>query len=115
LIYHDTMPQIIDTDAEGMVAISSLAILLTIVPNTFIRHHVDEVSYYLIDWRDQISLTLCWRSFWECGREHVASSFPNEGGQYFIYKCLQPIATHITQHARPKIVDDPLTLILMMG
>jgi len=55
---------------------------------------------------------LCWRSFPEWGREHVVFSFAYKGGQYLIYEWPQPIATQITQDARPKFIDSPLTLIL---
>ena len=55
-------------------------------------------------------LTLIWCSFSRWGRERVTSAFSNEGGQYLSYDYLQPMATLITQDARPKIVDAPLTL-----
>jgi len=54
---------------------------------------------------------LCRCSFAEWGGEHVAVSFAYNGGLYLVYKCPQPIATQITQDARPKIVDALLTLI----
>jgi len=59
----------------------------------------------------QTLLTLHWCSFSECGRERVAFSFGFICGLYHIYECLYPISTQITQDARPKIVDTPLTLI----
>jgi len=54
------------------------------------------------------------KSFLLMGREHVASSFAYNGGQYLSYNYLQPIATQMTQDAKPKIVDAPLTLISRM-
>jgi len=60
-------------------------------------------------------LTLHWHSFSRWGRECVAFSFANKGGQYVFYEYLQPIATQITQDARPEIVDAPLMLISRMG
>jgi len=59
-------------------------------------------------------LTICWRSFSGCGREHVAVVFATKGCQYLINGCLQPIWTRITQGAKLKIADAPLTLILRM-
>jgi len=60
-------------------------------------------------------MTLSRGSFAECGRERDTFSFAYKGGPYLIDECLQPIATQITQDARPKIVDTPLTLIFRMG
>jgi len=37
------------------------------------------------------------------------------GGQSFLYDCMQPIVNQITLQARPDIVDAPLTLIVRMG
>ena len=59
-------------------------------------------------------LTLRWRSFPGCGREHVAVVFASSGCQYLINGCLQPIETQITQDAKLKIIDAPLTIILRM-
>jgi len=56
---------------------------------------------------------LCWRSFPGWGREHDAIIFDLEGSQYLIDEWLQPFATEVTQDGQPKIVDTPLTLILM--
>jgi len=42
----------------------------------------------------------------------VALSFAQKASLYHIYEWLQPIATQITNDARPEIVDAPLTLIL---
>jgi len=63
----------------------------------------------------QKSLTLRRGSFLCWGREHVAFVFASKGGQYLICGGLQPIATQITQDARPKIIDTPLTLIVRMA
>jgi len=37
-------------------------------------------------------LMLHWRTVWRWGREGIAISFANEGGQYLVYGFLQPIA-----------------------
>jgi hypothetical protein len=62
----------------------------------------------------QKSLTLCWRSFSEWGRECVTFSFAYNCSLYLIYEHLHPIAAQMTQGARPKIIDSPLTLIFRM-
>jgi len=38
-----------------------------------------------------------------------------EYSQYIVYEWLQPIATQVTQDAKPKIIVAQLTLILRMG
>ena len=72
----------------------------------------DQIAFELPDLEDQYSLMLCWRSFSEWGREHVAHSFAYKASQYLSYEWPQQIAMQITQDARPKILDAPLTLIL---
>jgi len=56
-----------------------------------------------------------WRWFSRRGRESVASAFAYKGDQYLSYDSLQPMPTLISQDARPKIVDAPLTRISRMG
>ena len=63
---------------------------------------------------DLKSLTLSGRSFAGLAREQVAYSFAFNAVQYLSYDYLQPIATQITQDAKPRIVDTPLTLISRM-
>jgi len=65
--------------------------------------------------QDQKSLTLRWRSFSEWVRECVTFSFAYKSSLYLIYERLHPIATQITQGARPKIIESLLTLIFRMG
>jgi len=65
--------------------------------------------------QDQKSLTLHSQSFSDWGRECVTISFAYKGSRYVIYERLHPIATRITQGARPKIMDMPLTVIFRMG
>jgi hypothetical protein len=60
-------------------------------------------------------LMLCWRSFSGWRREHGAAVFAIWGCQYLINGCLQPIGTYDTQHAKLKLVDAPLPLMLGMG
>jgi len=62
--------------------------------------------------QSQILLTLGGLSFSEWGSERVALSFAYKASQYRMYEWLWPIATHITNGARPQIVDTPLLLIL---
>jgi len=56
-----------------------------------------------------------WHLFTRLGREHVAFCFSYKGGKYFVYDCLQPVATHITQDTQPTICDAQLTLFSKMG
>jgi len=64
---------------------------------------------------DEKSLTLRWRSFSWWGKEGIAICCAYKGSQQFLYDWLQPIRGVISQDAWPKIVDDPLTLIFLMG
>jgi len=59
------------------------------------------------------SLMLHWRSFSRWGREHFTFPFSYKGSQYFVYDCVQPVATQMTLNTRLTIVDAPLTLIFM--
>jgi hypothetical protein len=65
--------------------------------------------------QDQKSLSLHWCSFSEWSRVCVTFSFASEGSLYLVYEHLHRIATQITQGARPKIIDSPLTLTFRMG
>jgi len=65
---------------------------------------------WLPNMQDQKSLTLHWQWFSEWGRERVDIVFASQGGQYFFYGCLQPIATWITPDTKLKIIDAPLML-----
>jgi len=97
-------------DGAGNVALSLLPIKAA---NTLNMHSNDQIACELPDLQDQKSLTLRWHSFSELGRERVALSFAWKASQYHIYESPQPIATQITNDARPKIVDPPLTIILL--
>jgi len=46
-----------------------------------------------------------------CGR-NIPYIFPHKGCHYVVYSCLWWSTTHITEDARPKIIDALLTLIL---
>lgn len=65
--------------------------------------------------RDQKSLTLSWHRFSRWGTECVGFFFAYHGGQYLIYNSLQPVATHITQDIKSKIIGTLLMLISKMG
>ena len=93
----------------------SLAYLFREAANSSLVEVCDHAALRWPKMRDLESLTLSWHSFSRWGKECVAFSFAIEGGQYLSYDYLQPIATQITQDARPKIVDAPLTLISRMG
>jgi len=75
----------------------------------------DQAPLILQKMQDQKLLMLRWLSFSRWGREGIAISIANKGGQYFIYGCVQPIACQITQDVRWKFDDTLLTLIFMMG
>jgi len=93
----------------------SLAYLPREAANSSLIEVCDHAPRRLPTMQDLKSLTLSWRSFSRWGRECVTSSFAFKEGQYLSYDYLQPIATQITQDARPKIVDPVLMLISRMG
>jgi len=47
--------------------------------------------------------------------EHLVVAVASKGCQYRINGWLQPVGTLLTQDAKLKIVDAPLTLLLKMG
>ena len=65
--------------------------------------------------QDQKLWTLCWLSFSEWGWECVTFSFAYKCSLYLNYENLHPIATQITQDARPIIIHLPLTVMFRMG
>jgi len=79
--------------------------------NTWYINHCHKATHRLHLMQHQISFTLHWCSFPGLGREHVAMVFAPQGSQYLILSFLQPVATLITQDAKPKIVDTLLRLI----
>jgi len=80
--------------------------------NTLIIYRNDHIAFELPDLHNQKSLMLCWRSISEWGREREARSFADQASQYHMWEWSLPIATHITNDARPNMVDGPLMLIL---
>jgi len=62
---------------------------------------------------DQRLLTLCERSFSWWGREGIAICFAYKGSLKLLYNWLQHIRGVIFQDAWPKIVNPPLTLIVL--
>jgi len=80
--------------------------------NTFIIYRNDHIALDLPDLQDKKPLKLRWHSTSEWGRQHEARSFAYWASQYRNYEWSQPFAKQITNGARPKIVDAPLTLIL---
>ena len=112
MITHDEWPKIVDAhfhDGAGSVSLSLLSIKAA---NSLIMYSNDQMVFELPDLQDQNSITLCWRSLSEWGRECVAPTFAYAAIQYLIYEWLQPIATQITHDARPKIIDAALILIM---
>jgi len=79
-----------------------------VIDNT---NHVTFQLHYL---HDQKLFTACWRSFSWWGREHLVFHVFYKGGQYTIYDSLQQFTTQITNDAKPRFIDAPLTLIVMM-
>jgi len=80
--------------------------------NTVIIYKNNHIAFDLPDLQVHKSLTLRWRSISEWGRECGARSFAYKASQYCMYEWSQPIAKQMTNDARPKIVEAPLTLIL---
>jgi hypothetical protein len=64
---------------------------------------------------DQKLLVLRWCTFSWRGREGIATCFAYKGWQKLLYDWVQPIRGVISQDARTKIVDSPLTLIFIIG
>jgi hypothetical protein len=65
----------------------------------------------LVMMQNQKLLTLRWRSFSEGGSDRTVYIFADKGCQYAAYNSVQQFTTQITNEAKPKIVDTPLTLI----
>jgi len=59
------------------------------------------------------------REFWPIantrGKKDVMHRFAWKGSKYIVYLLLPPINTYITQDAKPKMIDAPLTAIFGMG
>jgi len=79
--------------------------------NAIITHYNDQGFNSLPNLLDWKSLMLCWHSFSDSGREHVAVSFTYNNSLYLIYECRQPFATQINHDASPEVIDDLLRLI----
>jgi len=75
----------------------------------------DESLHRLTMMQGHTLLTHHWGSFSAWGTDCVTSSVVLKCGLCLIYERLYPIATQITQDARPTIINVPLTLILRMG
>jgi len=99
--------------AESSDVVTGLLPILA--ANTLRMHYNSLVTDGLGDLQDQKSLTLCWHSFSESGRECIAFSFAYQGSVSIIYECLHTITTQVNHDTRPNIVDDPLTPIFRMG
>jgi len=93
----------------------SLSVFPIKAANTLIMNRNDHIAFDLTGLQDQKSLTLCRRSISQWGRERETRSVANKGSQYPIYEWSQLIAKQITNDARPKIIDAPLTLIFAIG
>ena len=75
----------------------------------------DDIAQWLTMMQAQQSLTHRWHTFSSWGRQHVTFTFSYKDGQYFVYDCLQPVATQITQDTGPTIVGAPWMLIFKIG
>jgi len=83
--------------------------------NTSPMHNKEQITFQLPDLQDWKLLTLHWGSFWRSARERVIVSLGLKYGQYLICDHFHPTATLITNHARPKIIEMPLSMIFRMG
>jgi len=79
------------------------------------RNNNGDIVLWLTMMQCQQSLTFRGHSFSREGRKCFTFCFSYKGGQNFIYHCLQPITTQITQDTRPSIVDALLRLTFRMG
>ena len=99
-------------DGAGHVDLSLFPIKAA---NTLITNSNNQIASELPESQEQESLMLRWHTYSEWGRECVALSVAWKASQYHIYEWPQPIATQISNDARPNIIDTPLTLIFRMG
>jgi len=104
-----------DTHCHDWAGSVSLSIWSMKAANTSSMHQNGQVSNQLPDLQDQKSLTLCWRSFSESGRERIAFSCAYKGSLYVVDECLWPLSMESNRDARPNIVGTPWTLIVMTG
>ena len=93
----------------------SLLLLPVKAANIWYMNVCNQSEHILPNMRSWKSLTLHWRSFSECGSEHVTEVLLSKGSQYLIHECLQLIRTRIIQDAKLKIIDAPLALNLRKG
>ena len=80
---------------------------------TLILNGRSQISTELPYLQFQKSLTFHWRTFSEWDSDRVAICFANKDCQHIGFALQWPIQYSITLLMRPKIVDTPLTLILM--
>jgi len=95
-----------------MLAILLLAFLLIKATDTLIMYHCDQVFISSWDLQDQKSLTVRWRSFLECGKDHVSFLFTYYVSQYIQFGRLWLCSPCIGENASLKIVDAPLMLTI---
>jgi len=82
--------------------------------NIFSMYQTGQISDQLPDIQDQKSLTLHWCPFSWSGSESVAFFWAYKGGQNFHYASKRRNLWAITSIRRQKIVDAPLTLIVII-
>jgi hypothetical protein len=105
----------VDAKFQFVAVRVSLSLLPIRATNTVIIYNNDYFTFHLSDLHDQYWLTLHWCSFSEWPRNCVTFSIAYKCSLYLIYEHRHPIATQITQNARPKIIDWLLSPIFNMG
>jgi len=104
----------VDAQFQNWAGSVSLSLLPIKAAYTSVMNVSDQTPCRVTMMQSQTLLTHCWHSFSQWGRQCVTVSFAYKCSLYLIYEGLHPIATQITQDARPKIIDSPLTLIVRM-
>jgi len=95
----------------------AVTVSLSVVPiktaNMLILNGRSRISTELPYLQNHISLTLRWRSFSEWDSDRVAICLANKDCQHLGFALQWPIHYSNTLLNRPKIIDTPLTLIVM--
>jgi len=92
-MFLDALQIAISINLESIFYICYIAFLHIVRVNNSVMNAKLSVRSWLANMQQLKLLTLCWRSFSGCGREHVAVVFAGKGCQYLINGCQQPIGT----------------------
>jgi len=105
----------VDAQFQNRVRSVSLSVLPTMEASTLCVNVCDQSPCRVTITQSQTLLMHRWPSFSEWGRVCVTVSSAYECSLYLIYERLYPIATQITEDARPNNFPTALPLIVRMG